>query len=125
MKMFRKIADQRIVEAMERGEFDGLAGTGKPIELEDDGLVPAELRLANRVLKNAGYLPEEVTLRNDIAALERLVHEDADDELRAGALKRLHLLRTRLDAGSGRGRPLNLDDSYTGKVVNKFVKPKG
>ncbi len=125
MKVLKKIADQRIVEAMERGEFENLEGTGKPIELEDDSLVPVENRLANRVLRNAGYLPEEVRLRNDIARLERLIREDANERIRAGALKRLDLLRMRLEAGSGRRRPLRLDDSYREQVVKKLAKGKG
>ena len=122
MKMFRKIADQRIVEAMERGEFDNLAGTGSRIDLEDDALIPAEHRLANRVLKNAGYLPEEVRLRNDIAALERLVYEDEDDAARAGALKRLELLRMKLETGSRRRRALSLEEQYRGRVVDRFAR---
>lgn len=128
MKMFRKIADQRIVEAMDRGEFENLEGAGKRIDLEEDALIPAEHRLANRVLKNAGYLPEEVRLRNDIAALERLVYEDEDDEARAGALKRLELLRMKLDSGlrkGGRGRSLRLDDQYRERVVDRFARTDG
>jgi hypothetical protein len=123
MKMFRKIADQRIVEAMERGEFDNLEGAGKRLDLEDDALVPVEYRLAHRVLKNAGYVPEEVRLRNDIAALESLVYEDCEDETRAAALRRLELLRLRLERRSGQARPLHLEDAYRERVVSKLAKP--
>ena len=42
-------------EAIERGEFDDFPGKGKPLHLgEDDRTVPEELRLAYRMLKNAG-----------------------------------------------------------------------
>lgn len=51
------VAEERIQEAIRRGDFDNLPGTGKPLELDDDLLVPPELRVANRVLKNAGLVP--------------------------------------------------------------------
>jgi hypothetical protein len=54
------IAERVIQEAIARGELDDLPGTGRPLELDDDALVPEELRLAYRILKNAGYVPEEV-----------------------------------------------------------------
>jgi hypothetical protein len=55
------IAERKIAEAIAQGEFDGLPGTGKPLALEEDPLVPEELRMANRILKNAGFVPSEVT----------------------------------------------------------------
>jgi hypothetical protein len=44
------IAERRIQEAIERGEFDDLPGKGKPLDLgEDDRAVPPELRMAYRL----------------------------------------------------------------------------
>jgi hypothetical protein len=54
------IAEQRIAEAIANGELDDLPGTGKALELDDDALVPEELRVAYRILKNAGVAPPEV-----------------------------------------------------------------
>ena len=54
------IAEQKIAEAIANGELDGLPGAGKPLALDDDALVPEDLRMAYRILKNAGYVPEEV-----------------------------------------------------------------
>jgi hypothetical protein len=31
---------------MQRGDFSDLAASGKPLELDDDGLIPEELRVA-------------------------------------------------------------------------------
>jgi len=50
--------DKKIREAMERGEFDNLRGAGKPQNLDDDPHVPADWRLAFKVLKDAGVAPE-------------------------------------------------------------------
>jgi hypothetical protein len=68
---FETIAENRIREAMERGDFDRLPGSGKPIDLDEYFRAPGELRMAYAILKSAGCLPEEVELLNEIAALER------------------------------------------------------
>jgi Domain of unknown function (DUF1992) len=54
------IAERKIAEAVARGEFDGLPGAGKPLDLAEDPLVPEDQRMANRILRNAGYAPREV-----------------------------------------------------------------
>ena len=54
------IAERKIEDAVARGDLQGLPGEGRPLELADDPLVPEELRMANRILKNAGYVPREV-----------------------------------------------------------------
>ncbi|RMG60180.1 MAG: DUF1992 domain-containing protein [Deltaproteobacteria bacterium] len=79
MDIIWKIADEKIREAMERGEFDNLPGKGKPVEIEDLSLVPPDLRPAYKLLKNAGYLPPEMELRKEIATLEAML-EEIDDE---------------------------------------------
>ena len=62
------IVEQRIQEAQARGEFDGLPGQGKPLELDDDRLVPQDVRVAYRILRNAGCVPPEVEALRDAAA---------------------------------------------------------
>ena len=52
-----KIAEQKIREAQERGEFDNLPGRGRPLELDDDAGVPDDMRMAYKILKNAGVVP--------------------------------------------------------------------
>lgn len=60
--------------------------------------MPEDLRLAYRILKNAGYVPAEVAALNDIAELERLVAAgELDAEAHSKALRRLALLRTRVE----------------------------
>ena len=55
------IAEQRIAEAVSQGELDNLPGAGQPLDL-DDALVPEDMRMANRILKNANIpLPETYT----------------------------------------------------------------
>jgi hypothetical protein len=93
------LAERKIAEAIERGELDHLPGAGRPLELDDDALVPEELRLAYRLLKNAGYVPPEASALSEIAELERLVAAgEADVEAHSEALRRLALLKTRVEA---------------------------
>lgn len=55
------IAERKIAEAIALGEFDDLPGTGRPLPPEEiDPLVPDELRMAYRILKNAGFAPREL-----------------------------------------------------------------
>ena len=56
------IAERKIAEAVSQNEFDNLPGAGRPLELDDDALVPEEMRMAHRILKNADVpLPETYT----------------------------------------------------------------
>jgi hypothetical protein len=92
------LAERRIEEAVARGEFDALPGAGQPLALDDDPLVPEELRLAYRILKNAGYVPPEVQTLSEIAALERLVATgDTDAQAKAKAVRKLALLKTAVE----------------------------
>ncbi len=76
LSVFRKIAEERIKEAMERGEFDNLELKGKPVELKEDPFVPEELRIVFRILKNAGFLPKEIELRKEIENLAQYLDEE-------------------------------------------------
>jgi hypothetical protein len=86
------LAEKKIEEALARGELDDLPGEGRPLELDDDVLVPEDLRLAYRILKNAGFVPPEVETLNEIAALERLVAQDSK------AVRKLALLKASIEA---------------------------
>ncbi len=111
-----EIAERRIAEAMDRGEFEGLPGAGKPLRLEDDSLVPEELRAGYRLLKNAGYLPEEISLRREISKIETLLNLIDEPAARDRAMRKLRLLETRLGL-SGRTSPLSQDLDYRMKMI--------
>jgi hypothetical protein len=55
MNPFQLVAENRILEAIENGEFDNLPGQGKPIDLLKDQHLPVEYRMAQKILQNAGY----------------------------------------------------------------------
>lgn len=94
-----RLVEERIQAAIARGELDRLPGAGKPLELDDDFLVPAHLRAAYRILKNAGYVPPEIeTLREMNALQAALLAREGDDEQRRRARVRLQILFSRLEA---------------------------
>jgi len=50
------LAERRLEEAVARGEFDHLPGAGRPLDLDDeDPLLPEEMRMARRILRNSGF----------------------------------------------------------------------
>jgi len=79
MDILAKIAEQRIREAMERGEFDNLPCHGQPINLDDLVGVPEHLRMGYKILKNAGVLPEEMQLKKEIVSLKNLLDACYDE----------------------------------------------
>jgi DNA-binding transcriptional ArsR family regulator len=90
MGAFRKIAEERINEAMKAGEFDNLPGRGKPIDLDYDSATPADLRMAFKVLRNAGILPPEVELKKEIFKLTEELRAGLDEESRSLKLRELN-----------------------------------
>jgi hypothetical protein len=77
MKLLDALVEQRISAAAARGEFDNLPGTGEPLEFDDDALVPEEVRVANRIMKNAGFVPPAV---EHLRALRDLQNEACSSE---------------------------------------------
>jgi hypothetical protein len=77
---WERLAENRIREAIEQGEFDNLPGSGKPIDLEGYFKLPEHLRAAYAILKSANCVPAEVELLNDVAALERLLADTPEDQ---------------------------------------------
>lgn len=79
--MFDKIVEAKIKEAMRKGEFDNLPAKGKPINLDEWAKLPEDIRMGYTLLKNAGYVPEEMLLLKEIEALRaRLADSNSEDE---------------------------------------------
>lgn len=93
----KRIAENRIREAIEAGEFDNLPGRGKPIDLEDYFATPEELRLAYSILKNANCRPEEVELLKELADLGSRLEAAQDGDGRRALEARRRDVRLRLD----------------------------
>jgi hypothetical protein len=114
------LAEARIAEAMAAGGFENLPGAGRPLALDDDGLVAPEVRGIYRVLKNAGFVPPEVEMRREIASLQALIAALADDVARKRALARLALLEFKLEAPGA--RRMRSDRAYYGRLLDRFSR---
>lgn len=121
MSGFDELIESRIRESIERGDLDDLPGQGEPLPEEDNAFVPAEMRMAYKILKNAGYIPPELELRRDIAATRSiLINTEENDPGRRRNLKKLQLLFQRLDESRHRQANLLLQEEYYEQVLKKL-----
>jgi len=120
MGIIDTIAERRIAEAVARGDLADLPGQGRPLRLDDDdALVLPELRMAYKVLKNAGFLPPEIELRNEIYGIHELmccVEDETEHERLSG---RLQLLMMRLSAMRP-GASLELESRYLAQINRRL-----
>jgi hypothetical protein len=121
---WRRKAEERISQAIDEGKFNDLPGMGKPLELEDDSRVPEELRLAYKVLKNAGYTPPELEARKELRQVEDMLKNAPDEKARYQALKRMNYLSMKL-ATLRPDSALFEDNRYSDRVVDVLGKKKG
>lgn len=121
MDAFEKIAERKIREAIQNGEFDNLLNSGKPIDLDEDCFILQELRMAYRVLKNSGCLPPELELRNEIISLRSMINSLDDDKERMKKIRELNFKLLKLN--ELRKKPLDMEDfpEYEEKIYRKLV----
>lgn len=90
-------AERHIQDALNKGELSNLNGEGKPLQLDDDSLVPEELRAGYRILKNSGYLPAELQQKKEALNLYHMLQQlSADDPNYVAINKQLALLELKL-----------------------------
>ncbi len=95
MDWMSSIIEEKIQEAIRKGEFDNLPGAGRPLQLEDASGVPEELRASYKLLKNAGMIPEEMQIRKEMVTLEQLIACCRNDQERARLNQQLSLKKMR------------------------------
>jgi hypothetical protein len=76
------LVERRLEQAVASGELSNLPGAGRPLELDEDPLVPVEVRIAHRALKNAGLLPPDLA---DLVELRRLIASAREQDTEGGA----------------------------------------
>jgi hypothetical protein len=120
MDFFAKLAENRIKEAIEAGEFDNLRGRGQPLDLNDDSHIPPELRMAYKILKNADCLPPELVLRQEVVQLQDLVAAMPDEAEKLKQMRRLNFLIMKLDMMRPVSPQLMEHELYTPKVLERL-----
>lgn len=131
MKLLDALVEQRIAAAAARGEFDDLPGSGMPLAFDDDLLVPEEVRIANRILKNAGFVPPDVerlralrnlgdTLREYGPGLRRPADGSSLDRRKQSRL-RAKWLALSMALESLRGSPMAMPHEYCRRIAQRLA----
>jgi hypothetical protein len=68
MDKWYSVAEEKIREAMDKGQFRNLRGQGRPLDLRRNPFEPPDLRLAHMVLEGAGLSPAWIEERKDLEA---------------------------------------------------------
>ena len=87
------LINQKIREAEEAGDFDNLEGAGKPLPKEDD----PENALLNRLVKEAGGVPEFVSLSRELAKLREELRETGDRTRRQEIMKEMSMMDAKIE----------------------------
>ena len=120
LKIIEKIAEQKIRAAQEAGEFDNLSCAGQPLTLDDYDRIPEEVRMAYKILKNSGFTPPEIQIKNEIIQIEDMLAGLKDEQEKYRQLKKLNYLVTKLNMM--RSRPVTFDENqrYLDRIVDKI-----
>jgi len=120
MKLLDALVEQRIAAAAARGEFDDLPGAGLPLELDDDMLVPEEVRVANRILKNAGFVPPAVEQLRALRDLQDELNAVGDRATRCRLQAKMLALDMALE--SLRGGPMVVPREYCRRIAERLTE---
>ena len=117
MSIYELIAERKIQQAIENGDFDNLQNSGKPLPPDELEMVPEELRMSYKILKNAGIIPEELELKKSIMQLTDLLNacENEDDKKAIRAKLNAKQLRYNMIMES-RGIRV-IDPEYAAKIM--------
>jgi hypothetical protein len=125
LSIIQAIAERKIQQAMAEGTLADLSHwKDKPLPDDDMASVPADLRMVYRLLKNAGYVPEEVALQQEITSLEQALATCTEEREKVRQLKRISCLKTKLECRTGRALDLGEEGPYYHRVVDRLSTPK-
>jgi hypothetical protein len=118
------IAERRIEEALREGLLQVEHWRNRPLPEEDFSLVPEDLRMAYKILKNAGYLPPEIETRKEISRLEDLIAATEDEHTRLSQLRKLDFLVMKLNRMRSRPCTIVADSEYYRRITEKLTPPR-
>jgi len=117
---FTRIVEERIRKAQRNGEFENLAGSGRPLRLEDDRHIAEDLRLSYKILKNADCLPPEVELKKEIESTEELLRGMQETAEKYRVLKKLNFLIMKLNSTRNSSIEFEVPQRYSARLVDRF-----
>lgn len=123
MNILAELAERAIREAQQRGEFEDLSGQGQPLPETNDPFMPETLRMAYKVLKNAGYVPREIQSQREIRSLIECLERETDEALKMRQIQKVQLFiaKARMEHG---GLLQEKNENYFQKVVARVTLNK-
>lgn len=121
MDVIAFIAEQKILQAMQERDLTDSKYKFKPLPLEDDSFVPAELKIVYKILKNSGFLPPEVEERKEVKRLEDLISATEDAHERLRQMKKLDVLLMKIDAKRPSSTSISSQHAYYSNVVERIT----
>jgi hypothetical protein len=89
--------DKQIEQWLAQQGSADLPGKGKPLDLDEYFRCPEDLRIGYSILKNAGYVPEEVEQLQQISRLIDELDRCADPAVRTRLLFQMNNTHVRLN----------------------------
>ena len=120
MNILEELAERAIQEAQKRGEFEGLSGQGQPLPQESDPFMPETLRMAYKMLKNAGYVPEEIQAQREIRSLIECLEQETDESRKMRQIQKVQLFIAKAKIRHG-GLLQEENEKYFQKVVARVT----
>lgn len=120
LEAIRLIAERKISEAIQQGQLNIESWRNRPLPMTSDSMIPEELRMAYKVLKNAGYLPPEIETKKEIQQLEDLLSTCDDEHIRVKQIKKLNCLMLKLNTMKGDTVNLESQEEYYRKIVERI-----
>lgn len=120
LRIIDEVAEKAILAAQRRGEFDNLRGMGRRLELEDDSMIPEDLRMAYKILRNSGHLPPEMEQEKEIQRALDLLEDCKDEQTKLRQLEKLNFLVAKINMGRKRPIALDRNEFYLDKITGKI-----
>jgi len=121
MNILQVIAERKIDEAIREGRLKTDGWQGRPLPDDTDPFMPQDLKMAYKILKNAGFVPPEVETRREIERLEEIIAGSTDEQTRLKQMKKLDVLLRKLVLMRPGAGNITLQDDYYRKVVERVT----
>lgn len=124
MDFFGIISEERIKKGYKEGEFENLPGFGKPLPHDELSHVPDDLRMAYRMMKNAGYTEEDNAVKQEMATIEDLIKKCEDPAEKKDLQKQLNQKLLKFNRMMSKRRAStnsSIFKNYEDKIHHKLV----
>ena len=116
------VAEQKIQEAIQNGEFDHLPGSGNPLVMEDLSHMPPEARMAYTILKNSGFMDTSQNMQRPVSPGEELKRSSPEEGTANDSLRKLNVRMHRIRRSRGQADflPPILNGLYLSKLLKRM-----